>query len=410
MRIELVTIGDEILLGRTLNSNVSWMARELSGCGYEITKQVTLPDEKKALTEGLQRALLDADVVIATGGLGPTADDLTKYVAAELFGSSLEYREEIAEQLHRRFGKIASIQEQATVPVKALCLPNPLGTASGLVFCEKGKTLILLPGVPLEMQAIFQASVLSYLKEKFPEETLYQKTLHFSILNENQVDPLLRTLQKSYPEVGFGIYPDYGVLSVHVKGRSEDQVKGIEREFLQEFSPYFFSSPQGKIAEALQLWFVENHKTLSLAESCTGGALASLITEISGASDYFLGSLVTYSNGWKEKFLGVHSLQTQGAVSRDVVQEMLEGLWKNSACDYGIAVSGVAGPSGGTLEKPVGTVWAAIGKRGEAPEIGKLQLKGSRKTNIMMTCNILLGALYRKVTQNMPAFPLILDR
>ncbi len=410
MKIEVVTIGDELLFGKTVNSNLAWMGRHLAEAGYEISKHTTLPDERTSLLEGLSRALLHADVVITTGGLGPTGDDLSKQIAADLFSSPLEYQEKVACDLNKRFGNIPSLKNQATLPSKATFFENPLGTAYGLCFSEQKKTLILLPGVPLEMEAIFTASVLPYLKKQFPVPALYQKTLHFSILYESLVDPLLRTLQDSYPDVTLGIYPDYGHLSVSIRARTQKTVDSVEKEFMKTFSPYVFASPSGKLAEAVQLWFLEHQKTLGIAESCTGGMISSLITEISGSSGYFLGSLVTYSNAWKESLLHVSSetLQKQGAVSAQVVEQMLQGIFQCSSADYGIAVSGIVGPTGGTEKKPEGTIWAAIGQRGKPPEVGQFFVKGNRKTRILSTANILLGALLRKVSQKIPAFPIYL--
>ncbi|MES2121708.1 MAG: nicotinamide-nucleotide amidohydrolase family protein [Chlamydiota bacterium] len=410
MIIELVSIGDELLKGVTLNSNVAYIARKLQESGYDVARQLTLPDEKNAMAEGLREVLNRADLVISTGGLGPTLDDQTRAVAAELFGSDFRFDEQVAKELHRRFGDaLSSLKDQATVPTKARVLLNSVGTAPGLIFAENGKTLILLPGVPLEMHSMFSEQVIPYLEKTAPSNSRKQVSeLHFSILIENAVDPHLRKLCTLFPAVEAGIYPAWGTLSVVLRSVDAAQLKSFENELQKLFGAYAYVSSSGKIEEAVHAWFLENGKTLAFAESCTGGTMASHITALADASRYFLGSLVTYSNAMKERILGVspETLKTQGAVSEETVREMLSGVFKQTDADYAIAVSGIAGPSGGSAQKPVGTIWAAIGERGKDPDVGTFIAKGNRQSIILSTTNQLLGALYRKVTLGINAFPI----
>jgi nicotinamide-nucleotide amidase len=401
MRIEVIAIAEEILKGMIVNTNSSYISATLGSFGWSTSRHTVLPDEKEALAEGIKEALQRSDLVITTGGLGPTLDDITRHVAAELFSSDFTFNKEIAEDLTKRYGKdLSSLVDQATVPTKAHILKNAVGTAPGFVFQDKGKTLILMPGVPPEMQPMFELEVIPYLQEHFSNSSKQKvETIHFCLINENMLDPLLRQLKRDYPNIEFGIYPGYGVLTVTLKsGNAMDLIAARDR-IVSEFPTHQFSGSSGKIEEALSSLLKEQKKTLSFAESCTGGLMAHKITSLAGASDFFLGSLVTYSNEMKEQVLKVskNTLQNCGAVSLETVEEMLKGLLEVSKADYGIAVSGIAGPSGGTTDKPVGTVWAAIGRRGEKPDLFRLDIKGSRQTIILISSTKLLAILYRKI-------------
>jgi nicotinamide-nucleotide amidase len=410
MKIELLSIGDELLKGMTVNTNTAFICRALQERGYRVAMQTTLPDHTSLLAEGMQDSLKRADLVIATGGLGPTLDDLTRSVAASCFSSPFHVDKTVAADLRKRYGeKLASLQDQATIPSKAHPLLNRVGTAPGLIFSEGKKTLILLPGVPQEMQPMLQEQVIPWIETHFPLKHKNIPTLlFFSLLPENKVDPELRTLQERYPEVEVGIYPAYGTLTVSLCSSDRDALKCFKEALEKRFHPYLFTSSHGKIEEAVHAWFIKHGKTLAFAESCTGGLMAAQVTALPGASDYFLGSLVTYSNALKTDLLGVskHTLQQYGAVSEEVVREMLEGVFRHTAADVGIAVTGIAGPTGGSDAKPIGTIWAAMGERGKSPDVGTFQLRGSRQTVTLLTSQRLLGALHRKMAHGIPAFPL----
>ena len=412
MNIELISIGDEILKGITVNTNAIFLCRHLQQRGYAISRQTTLPDQPETLKSGFIEALKRADLVIATGGLGPTLDDRTREIAAELFHSDFHFDQAIADDIKRRFGEnIASEKDQATIPSKAQTLPNRVGTAPGLIFTEGGKTLILLPGVPKEMEPMFLDQVLPFIQKLFPLKAIKTSVpLFFCLVYESLLDPHLRTLSKRYPAVEVGIYPAHGTLCVTLLSMDKEQLFAFQKELVARFDVYHYLAPHGKIEEAVHAWFVKHQKTLAFAESCTGGMLACHVTALSGASDYFLGSFVAYSNAMKEQVLGVskHTLDTKGAVSQEVVREMLEGVFKKSSADFAIAVSGIAGPTGGSELKPVGTVWAAIGERGKDPDVGIFLAKGSRQTIILSTTNYLLGALWRKAEKGIPAFPFLI--
>ena len=366
MSFEVVAIGNEVLRGVIVNTNAAFLSRRLTEEGWDVSCQITLPDEVELLTRGLNEAMLRSSVVIATGGLGATLDDNTLNCAKQLFSKSPDE------------------------------LPNSVGAAPGYFFSENKRLLFLLPGVPSEMEQMFEESVLPYLKKHLPATMLHKEELHFYLLKEDDVDPLLRDLQKEH-ELDIGIYPSYNGLSVIMRGFKKEDVIHAKKVIAEAFKASLL--PAANLEEAILHWMVKHQKTLALAESCTGGFMASQLTAIPGASEYFLGSIVSYANQLKEDLLGVspETLKKHGAVSREAVHEMWMGLMRKTGADYGIAVSGIAGPQGGTPEKPVGTVVYAMGKTGEVPEIHTLHMKGNRQTVILRTTKKLFGFLLKKI-------------
>lgn len=410
MKIALVSIGEELLKGQTINTNVVFLGKKLCQAGYTVSLQMTLPDTKDALKQGLQQVFSSYDLVIATGGLGPTLDDVTRSVVAELFHCGFREDERVKADLKRRYPENAhfAVQDQARVPEKAKALLNPLGSAPGLVFSEQGKWLILLPGVPQEMESLFEEQVLPLIKQEWKKEAKYAISLHFCLIYESLLDPYLRELSLRYPDVDVGIYPAYGTVTVSLSSQNKTALHSFEKDLTALFSIYRYESKTGSLSEALLSACVSKNKTLAFAESCTGGSLAAAVTLEANASTYFLGSSVVYSNAYKEKFLGVspHTLATKGAVSRETVLEMLDGVFRTTNADIAVAVSGVAGPGGGTKETPLGTIFAAIGERGKAPDLSQLHFSGDRKKIITSSTLVLLGVLWRKIEKGVPAFPL----
>lgn len=363
MSIEIVSIGNEILRGMLINTNAAYLGRRLAEEGWVADRQTTLSDDVSLLTQGLDEAIHRSSVVISTGGLGPTLDDNTAEVSRNLF---------------------------TTAPH---VIPNPVGSAEGFIFHENQRLLFLLPGVPAEMEKMFEESVLPYLQNHVPRKVFYQEILYFFVLNESEINPLLQKLQKEH-ELDIGIYPAYGTLTVVLRSPEKNKVDAAKKEVEKAFADHLVAAP---FQQVLHEWFREHRKTLAFAESCTGGLLASKITAIAGASDYFLGSFVVYSDQLKENILGVspETLKKYGAVSKETVKEMWNGLKQKTGADYGIAVTGIAGPSGGSPDKPVGTVFYAIGEK--QPVIGEFHLKGSRQTIILLTTLRLLALLLKQV-------------
>lgn len=409
MNVEVIAIGNEILTGTTVNTNAAEIGQALFKEGYRVTRQTSLPDDPASLKQGLREAIERSQLVICTGGLGPTCDDLTRDAAAQLFDSEFYYDEGLAEDLKRRYGNLLiSLEHQATVPTKAVVLKNAVGSASGLVFRSEQATLVLMPGIPREMRVMLADQLIPYLKEHFPQSHQFvSRALHFFQLSESSVDPLLRELQQRYPEIEFGIYPAHGTISIYASVRCVDEKAGERllapalEALSTHFSKHLFDSPSGSIEEAIYRLFTQNKWTLSTAESCTGGRIAARLTRTPGASEYFLGSIVSYSNLLKQNLLGVPEelIQAKGAVSEEVVIAMASGILEKTQSDYSIAVSGIAGPTGGTPEKPVGTIWAAIGKKGTQPVAWRFQARGTRDMIIEWSVNVVLGKLIEFIRQ-----------
>ncbi len=401
MSIEVVAIGDEILKGITVNTNAAFISRVLNLHGYKIVRQTVLPDHSQLLEQGLKEALSRADFVIATGGLGPTCDDVTRDAAARIFSSPFHTDQTLMHDLRERYGNsLTSLDDQARVPIKARLLKNPIGTAPGLIFSEGGKTLVLLPGVPPEMRPMMEKELLPLLPEYLKREKELTSTyVHFGLLREDDVDPVLRDLQTRFPDVEFGIYPGYGILNIRLTSVSRNSLKECKSEIEEKFQKFVFEDAEGKIEHAIKILFMKNSLTFACAESCTGGNVAAKITSIPGASNFFLGSLVTYSNELKETLLGVRkeTLDRYGSVSKEAVLEMAKGLLERTKADYGIAISGIAGPDGGTPEKPVGSVWFAIAKQDGGCDALHLKLRGSREAIMSSAAHRTLFFLWRLV-------------
>jgi len=408
MRLEIVTIGSEILCGNITDTNFSYLAKRLAEEGYFVARHTSVPDEAEALTQCLQEALQRSDCILTTGGLGPTLDDHTKEVMCLFFQKTQSSNKKIRDELIERYGpQLPSLDHQSTVPEDTHILQNKMGTAPGFLFTQHKKSCFVMPGVSLEMQHMFEEEVLPLLQKM--HNPLHKKsvsTLHFCHLPENAIDPYLREMHQRYPQIEYGIYPRYGTVSVELKidkchGKAgQDAFKECEQRLLSQFREYFFSREDKELSLAIHQYMIKNKKTLAVAESCTGGHIAAKLVDHPGASEYFLGGVVCYSNILKQTLLGVKpkTLEEYGAVSRETVEEMVAGCLKLSGADYVLAVSGIAGPTGGSADKPVGTVWCGLGEKGKPPQIGKILAKARAKRASMIeyTANFMLGVLWRK--------------
>lgn len=379
MRIVALAIGDELLSGEIFDTNTHFLAKKLFSCGHRLSLKVTASD--RTLVSELKNLKGHFDLLITSGGLGPTHDDVTGQSVEEAFGVSLASAEKLV---------------------------NPVGSASGLLIQANNSKILLLPGVPKE----FEAMVEMHLKNLVKEGALFARRVNYCQLREEEIAPLLVESEKEFPGIEIGVYPRTGSLSVVVRGKastSEEFTKKTDPliEKLYESYPTLVF-PGEAIEEAIHEELLRRGETLALAESCTGGALAERFTRKAGASNYFLTSIVAYSDTAKETFLDISPrlLQKEGAVSEAVVREMADALFKKTKADWVITVSGIAGPTGGTTEKPVGTVWAAIGKRGEGIVTGLIPLRKGlpRKANIERSVAYLLSTLWRKMAFSITAF------
>ena len=372
MRIEILSVGNELLSGEVVNTNEAMIARLLLDVGYTVGYMATLPDERGALREKMAEMTARADVVLVTGGLGPTEDDVTRDAAADVVRRPLVTDAETLKQLQKRFQDEAIWRRQATFPKGARLLPNALGTAVGFAAEVNGSSLIVLPGVPKEMEMMLRDDVLPLLNKKSAPRWR-RRSFFFCLKFEFEFDAALSGLKKSYPSLEVGSSLSHGIVALHIVAqvenkRGERALRGAEKEAKALFPGYLFSTESIAIEKAVHGALRAQRKTLALAESCTGGALTARLTALAGISEVLLGSVISYANAAKSALLGVDKavIEAHGAVSQEVVVAMAKGVLNVTGAHLALATSGVAGPSGGTKEKPVGTVWVAFGvKEGE---------------------------------------------
>lgn len=382
MQIEIINTGSELMLGFVLNTHQQWLCRQLSDAGYDVTRQVAIADTGTAIQQAVREALGRADFIIVTGGLGPTSDDITRDLIAELLGKKLHQDAAILKELENFFAQRnrpmpETTKVQAMVPEGAIVLDNPHGTAPGLAMevrpnpfrnDGKGSWLVMLPGPPREMRPMFNTHVLPLLREKLPLEAAFVcRTLRTTGMGESfveeKISESLQPFMKSGLELGYCAH--YGSVDVRLVSRgahAEKMVNDAEAIIREKLGTHIFGIQDAQLNELIVQMLTERKQTLVLAESCTGGYVANRITDVSGASAVFLCGMVTYSNEAKQNLLGVkeETLKQHGAVSEPTAREMAEGARKRFNADYAIAITGIAGPTGGTPEKPVGTVFIAL--------------------------------------------------
>lgn len=397
--VEIINIGDELLIGQVVNTNAADMAKMLNKAGFDVRKTSVIGDEAEIIRSSLQSAMQRAAVVLITGGLGPTKDDITKKVLAEEFDSSLIMNEQVRVHVERYFASkglpfTPTNAEQALVPDKCRVVFNSVGTAPGMCFEKNGKLVFSMPGVPFEMRTMMP-EVIEIMKQHFKSEAVEYKTLLVSGIGESFLSDKLEGFEANLPRgISLAYLPKGGTIRLRLTAKGADRNKVTDmldkqtELLLASVKDYFMGFECDNIAETLGERLLENGKTVATAESCTGGNIAHLITLVAGSSRYYKGSVVSYANEVKEKVLGVRAgdLQQYGAVSEEVVKQMAEGVKKLLKTDYAIATSGIAGPSGGSDEKPVGTVWIAVaGERGCVAE--KFLFNTTRDNFIERTSN-----------------------
>lgn len=404
LHAEVIAIGNEVLNGFVINSNAACIGQRLLEAGVKVLFHQTVPDTEKEIMDAMELALSRSSIVICTGGLGPTLDDCTRAAAAKLFQSPFHLDEKVASDLRSRYkGRPISLENQATVPTKATVFINKIGTAPGLLFERDRRLLFLLPGIPLEMEPMLIHQVIPEIVSRFPQRTFdKRRVFHLYRQSESQIDPTLRLLKERYPAVSLGIYPRQGSVTVHLYKDSpapdaEHQLERASQSFKQFFESYIFSSETfATPASALQQRFIEKGWSLAAAESCTGGSIATEICAQAGASSYFLGGIIAYSNEAKENLLKVDAatIAAYGAVSRETAEAMARGALKAFNSDFAIATTGIAGPSGGSPEKPVGTVWIAVAGKNKNAHSVLLNLKGNRAANVRRTGTLAFAELW----------------
>lgn len=385
MNVSIINIGDELLIGQVVNTNASTMSRLLTAAGMNVKKTVVVGDNRDDIWHAVDEAMHSSDAVLVTGGLGPTKDDITKKLLCEYFGSELVENEMALENVRRIFAsrgyELTPVNRaQALVPRCCEVLNNDLGTAPCMWF-ENGerrtkngerRVLVSMPGVPFEMDWLMRNRVIPKLQEYFQTGTIVTKNILVQGIGESFLSDLIEPWELALPEnVGLAYLPSAGLTKLrltafgnsnHDESALHQQIESLLPGLYDLAASYIVGEDCETLAELVHNRMTDSHKTLATAESCTGGNIARLLTEQAGASAYFKGGVVAYSNDVKECALGVkhETLEQYGAVSEETVREMVEGVRTRLGADYAIATTGVAGPDGGTPEKPVGTVWIAV--------------------------------------------------
>jgi len=373
MNVELINTGSELLLGRTLNTHQQWLCRRLSDHGYLVARQVCVPDTGAAIQQAVRESLERAKLIIVTGGLGPTSDDITRELIAELLQRPLRQDPAIVAKLRAFFAKrnrpmAESNLVQAMVPAGAIVLPNPNGTAPGLAMkVESERWLVMLPGPPRELHPMFTNHVLPLLQKEMPTEMFICRTLRTSGMGESALQEMIAAPMAKLISTGLqlGYCARPGEVDVRLAARAPqadklvNEAMGIVRSLLAK---YIYAEDDDELENVIVRELTARKQTLALAESCTGGCIAHRITNVPGASAVLIAGLVTYANAAKTKFVGVRpeTLAAHGAVSEAVCREMAEGVRRETGADFSIAATGIAGPTGGSMEKPVGTVFMGV--------------------------------------------------
>lgn len=374
----LITIGDELLIGQTIDTNSAYIAQQLNLLGIWVRRRVAVGDSKEEILSTLLEESLHSSILIITGGLGPTADDITKPLLCEYFGSklirdeaTLAHIQYLFEKVYKRPGAMLERNiKQADVPDNCTVLHNPSGTAPGMLFTKEGVIYISLPGVPREMKDLMQTAVLPYLEKNISRPSISHRSVLTCGIGESMLAELLTEFESSLPShISLAYLPNYGMVKLRLTAKNEmganldSELRELTQRLCTLTADYLVTDQDISMEALVGQLLQQRQMTLATAESCTGGLIAHQISTVPGASEYFKGSVVCYSNEAKENLLGVqHStLQKHGAVSEETVTEMVGAVLALMNADVAVAVSGIMGPGGGTAEKPVGTVFIAVG-------------------------------------------------
>jgi len=375
VKVEIITIGDEILIGQIVDTNSAWMATELNKCGFELAQITSVHDDTNHIVESLQMALKRADVVLFTGGIGPTKDDITKQTLTKFFNTKLVFDQSVIQNIEQLFSTRPNFvlneltRLQAMVPEDCTVIQNVVGTAPLTWFERDGKVVVSMPGVPYEMKNAMSTEIIPRLQKHFKTPVLFHKNVQVYGYGESSLALLIADWENELPEfISLAYLPNSGIVKLRLSGLLDDSL-ALEFAMNQQIDKLknilgnaiiaFEDIPIEKLIGNI---LISKGLMVATAESCTGGNIAHKFTLIPGSSEYFKGSVVAYSNEVKVNVLGVSvdDLEVHGAVSQEVVEQMADGVRKLLKTDVSIATSGIAGPTGGTTEKPVGTVWISV--------------------------------------------------
>lgn len=394
-KAEIIAIGDEILYGQTLDTNSHWISGVLDEINVKVHYRTTIGDNREQMLEAFEKGVERSDIVLITGGLGPTRDDLTKPLLAEFFGVQMILNDSALEDIKSLFKKAGREMtdlnlNQAELPSNCIKITNKMGTAPGMWFEEKNTILVSMPGVPYEMKKMMKDFVLPKIQEKYGKGVIHHKIIKTIGIPESKLAEMIKDWEENLPQdIKLAYLPSLGQVKLRLtalgdnleklKSEVDTQIKELNHLVGKYIYGYDTDEIEGVIGKMLK----EKNQTIATAESCTGGYLAHLITSIPGSSNYYKGSIISYSNDVKTDKLGVDQkiLEEYGAVSEETVKQMAENVRKVLNTDVGLATSGIAGPDGGTAEKPVGTVWIAYSDS-DKTIAKKLQLTKDRMLNI----------------------------
>ena len=402
----ILTIGDELLIGQTVDTNSAWMGEKLSSLGIDIVEKITVSDSRSGIMSGLERAIEKAEIVLITGGLGPTKDDITKKVMAEYFGMGMRFDEATYERIKKLFARwgrstTKAHKEQCYMPDGASILENKMGTAPGMLFEQENTIIVSMPGIPYEMKYIMENSVIPLLKENYTKHKIVHHTILTAGEGESRIADKIEDIVVRFPEnISIAYLPNLGSVKLRLTANGEDETKlksevlSFANEIEHNLGDLVYGYDKETLSSAIGKIAIEKGLSIGTAESCTGGLVSSKIVQTAGSSEYFLGSVTTYSNELKHKILGVQleTLETHGAVSEETVKEMVIGANKHLGVDVSVAISGIAGPSGGTEQKPVGTIWIACGNESKIDTL-KISAGKNRVKNIEYASNYALNVL-----------------
>ena len=412
----IITIGDELLIGQTIDTNSAFIAQELNKIGVWIKRRVAVGDVWNDIWQSLDEESKHSQIILITGGLGPTADDITKPLLCKYFGGKLVVNEEVLahvkylfEKVFRRPGPMLERNlKQAEVPDVCTVLHNKIGTAPGMWFEKEGRIFVSMPGVPIEMKGLIMNEVIPRLKTKFQLPVIIHKTAFTFGMGESMIAERIKDFESALPShIKLAYLPGFGLVKLRLTSVSDNK-EATEKEMIPLFEKLkelvkdvLVSDEDEGLEVAIGKILLRQNKTMATAESCTGGNIAHLITTVPGSSKYFKGTVVSYANEAKENVLHVNhdTLMNAGAVSEETVKEMVSGVLNTMNTDYALATSGIMGPDGGSEEKPVGTVWLAAGNK-EKTETLKLNLRFDRVRNIEQTSLTAMNFLRKFIINN----------
>ncbi|NQU85064.1 MAG: competence/damage-inducible protein A [Mariniphaga sp.] len=415
MKAEIITIGDEILIGQIVDTNSAWIAKEFNLAGIEIYQITSVHDDHYHILEAMSNAEKNADLVIITGGLGPTKDDITKKVICEYFNTKLIFHQPTLDAIIERF-KLRNVdmnqlnKDQALLPETCTILPNKVGTAPGMWFEKNDTIFVSIPGVPFEMQYLISEQILPRLRETGLTKAIYHRTVLTQGVPESMLAEKLEDWENRLPDnVKLAYLPNPMAVRLRLSALGNDTqvLKSLvekEIEKLKLIIPkYIFGYDDDNLASVIGRYLVERNESLAITESCTGGYISHLITSVPGCSEYYKGSVTAYSNEVKQNILGVkkESLNNFGAVSKEVAEEMVVAVKNLFDTDYAVATTGIAGPDGGTEEKPVGTVWIAIAGKDKVYSYKYTFVGDKRERNIIRSSQTSLQLLRRLILQEL---------